>query len=551
MKHIFLLVSTFLGTQLFAQNVGINATGAAPVSSAALDVDMANKGVLIPRVALTTTGAFAPVTGVATTSLLVFNTATAGAGATAVTPGYYYWDGAQWVRMIGGTDSYWRVGTSVTDVNQNAGTRFIGTTTNQHMDYVTNGVVRGRFSNLGEFFVGTTNTVLAGDLMNGVGNSTFPWAVNGYSSFNGSGVYGRVDAGTTIFAAVQGEYAGAAGPNTAAVRGGNQSAIAGTGFRTLAATGPRVGVMGNTSAGTGTFTFGVHGSMGTTAVRSGAIFGDDFGFAFGGLGYYASNLVDYAVYGFGLAYQVGIAGGKGVGKSAITVGMDQPNTMIGLGIYGGVMGGWMRGMVYGTYLKGERFSLYVDGKTYANEPITQLVKTEGEDRQAVYTSAAMKVEISERGKATLANGELYIPFSDAFKSVVLLNPDEMTITVSPLGNSNGLYIAFVDSNGFTVKENNQGSSNVNFNWVVIATRKDAENMQHSDEVIANDFDSKMDGVMYNDNNMDGSPQHLWWDGSQVRWDAAPAKQTDPQYNTVNRDKKTVPSTVLPINGAIE
>ena len=44
--------------------------------------------------------------------------------------------------------------------------------------------------------------------MNGVGNVTFPWAVNGYSAFNGSGVYGSVTAGTTIFGAVQGEYLG-------------------------------------------------------------------------------------------------------------------------------------------------------------------------------------------------------------------------------------------------------------------------------------------------------------------------------------------------------
>src|SRR5258708_4812306 len=47
----------FTGTLLFlftlctvhAQNIGINNTGAAPVASAALDVDATNKGLLIPR----------------------------------------------------------------------------------------------------------------------------------------------------------------------------------------------------------------------------------------------------------------------------------------------------------------------------------------------------------------------------------------------------------------------------------------------------------------------------------------------------------------------
>lgn len=243
MKHIFLLVSTFLGTQLFAQNVGINATGAAPNASAALDVDMANKGLLIPRVALTATDNAAPVTAPAT-SLLVYNTATASTGATAVSPGYYYWDGAQWVRFIGGTDSYWRVGTSVTDVNQNAGTRFIGTTTNQHMDYVTNGVVRGRFSNLGEFFVGTTATALPGDLMNGVGNATFPWAVNGYTIFNSGAVYGLRQAGATgTWGSIQGETDPTIGASNSGVSGlaGSASHRGVTGQRPAGAVGPGFG----------------------------------------------------------------------------------------------------------------------------------------------------------------------------------------------------------------------------------------------------------------------------------------------------------------------
>lgn len=105
------------------------------------------------------------------------------------------------------------------------GTNFIGTTDNQNICFRTNNVERGRFSALGEFFVGTFNTVIVGDLMNAVGNPTFPWAVNGYvpSGSNGGGVYGQVQAGnTTIFASVQGEYYGT-NPGGAGVRG-----IAGT-----------------------------------------------------------------------------------------------------------------------------------------------------------------------------------------------------------------------------------------------------------------------------------------------------------------------------------
>ncbi|MCP4442083.1 MAG: tail fiber domain-containing protein [Aureispira sp.] len=82
-----------------AQNVGINTP--TPDASAALDVVANNRGVLIPRLALTATGNNAPVAAPAT-SLLVYNTATAAD----VTPGFYYWDGAQWVRLStnSGTD---------------------------------------------------------------------------------------------------------------------------------------------------------------------------------------------------------------------------------------------------------------------------------------------------------------------------------------------------------------------------------------------------------------------------------------------------------------
>lgn len=82
-----------------AQNIGINATGAAPAASAGLDVDFTNKGLLVPRVALTAANSNAPIGASIATSLLVYNTATAGASPNNVTPGYYWWDGAKWKRF--------------------------------------------------------------------------------------------------------------------------------------------------------------------------------------------------------------------------------------------------------------------------------------------------------------------------------------------------------------------------------------------------------------------------------------------------------------------
>lgn len=97
---LFCFLNGALGT--FAQNVGINSTAATPDPSAMLDVVASDKGVLIPRVALTSILVAAPVTS-PLTSLLVYNTATAGTSPNDVVPGYYYWNGTQWQRFVATT----------------------------------------------------------------------------------------------------------------------------------------------------------------------------------------------------------------------------------------------------------------------------------------------------------------------------------------------------------------------------------------------------------------------------------------------------------------
>ena len=79
--------------------VGINSNGAVPHASAMLDVAATNKGVLLPRVALTGTNDNTTILGAAT-SLLIYNTASAGTSPYNVVPGFYYWDGLQWVTMV-------------------------------------------------------------------------------------------------------------------------------------------------------------------------------------------------------------------------------------------------------------------------------------------------------------------------------------------------------------------------------------------------------------------------------------------------------------------
>ena len=106
MKKIILIAALSLMSVHIskAQNVGVNGTGAIPDASAMMDVASANSGMLIPRVALTAVNASAPVTSPAN-SLLVYNTAAAGAYPNNVIPGYYYWESAsnKWQRLISGS----------------------------------------------------------------------------------------------------------------------------------------------------------------------------------------------------------------------------------------------------------------------------------------------------------------------------------------------------------------------------------------------------------------------------------------------------------------
>ena len=92
-KGIFSLVfSMFFFVTGFSQNVSISSTGLIPANHAAgLDLNFADKGLLIPRVALTGTTSFSPLAS-HVAGMVVYNTATSGD----VVPDYYFNDGTKW-----------------------------------------------------------------------------------------------------------------------------------------------------------------------------------------------------------------------------------------------------------------------------------------------------------------------------------------------------------------------------------------------------------------------------------------------------------------------
>ena len=118
---IFFL-SLFTSASLFSQNVGINATGAAPSVNAILDLNtgnLNNTGVIIPNVTL---GA-----SLATFNPPIANAATAGDVGMMVyniggvqAAGYYYWNGITWVNVGGGLSSVTVISTAASANANNA-----------------------------------------------------------------------------------------------------------------------------------------------------------------------------------------------------------------------------------------------------------------------------------------------------------------------------------------------------------------------------------------------------------------------------------------------
>jgi hypothetical protein len=152
---LFALSFVALLQQAHSQNVGISTNGATPDPSAMLDIVSSNKGLLIPRISLSSTAdaAISPAT-----SLLVYNTNAAmtnGNGA-----GFYYNSGTSgapsWVKLVTSNGKPWE---TAGNTGTTAGTDFIGTTDGQALVFKTNNTEKMRITSTGS--VGINNNAPA------------------------------------------------------------------------------------------------------------------------------------------------------------------------------------------------------------------------------------------------------------------------------------------------------------------------------------------------------------------------------------------------------
>ena len=272
--------------------------------------------------------------------------------------------------------------------------------------------------------------------------------------------------------------------------------------------------------------------------------------ASGAVGYCHTSSNFYAFYGFSNAYTAGAVGGR-VNPNNIGDNSILPNDQIGMGMNGGVMGGWINSPLCGMYIKGDRYGLYTDGKTFTNDMIVQLQDSkdlEIKDKVATYVPTSTSVDITTRGNSTLENGRKDIRFGIDFSGIISDN-EPVVITVTPLGESNGVYVTNVTNKGFTVIENNKGNSNVQFNWIAVGVKQGYEKPQIPTEVLSKTYNQNMSNVMISDNNEQITATPIWWDGNNIRFDAIPKGFKNPPSTmkakmSFVRDKKSNQTPVI-------
>lgn len=234
--------------------------------------------------------------------------------------------------------------------------------------------------------------------------------------------------------------------------------------------------------------------------------------AWGSLGYKTSANTANTEYG---VYSSSAVIVNGTGRNDV-----EQTGGFGLGAYGGIMGGWIRGRVYGMNIKGERYGLYIDGYSYSNKPSIQLIDNGSTERTVAYNVSSLSADVYAHGKGKMVNGKAQINFDRDFQNIIDAN--DLAVTVTPIGESNGIHLVATNGNGFSLQENKNadnslGTSNAEFTWIAVGKRKDVKTSDIANEVLASNFDKNMEGVMFNENDKEHNAGGMEWTGNGLKF----------------------------------
>jgi hypothetical protein len=474
LQKLSILSLVISGLTLNAQNVGINATGAAPDAGSLLDISSTTKGLLIPRVSIANLATIAPVTGSATTSMLVYNT-NAGTGL-----GYHYWDGAAWIPFLTGASVdnglYFNTGAA----RVRLGGPLVENTT------VTQGAfgMTWNLSGTGDFNVqdaGATRFSVQDNgrvTVGGTANAT-NFNVTGTSYFSND-LYLRDGAVTAGDFLVRIYDSADDGVIDVYENNAMNHRIHGNGATIFNEQGLSLGfrVESNTQAnafningGTDQIGFFIANSP-FPVIRMEANFNDA---AFPWVRYINTNAAS------GTAF-------IGVGQNAASGGTWIP----GVGLSGtsdnafGISGHALTNTVsaYGGYFENDGAFASVGGwqsgpwvirKIVGNGTVNTIVDGLNNDKVVMTCPEAPEIVFQDFGVGELVGGYSKIVIDPIFsKNIVVDNNHPLKVYIQLEGNCNGVYVTNKTENGFEVKELNSGSSNAKFSWMIVANRANVE-----------------------------------------------------------------------------
>ncbi len=253
--------------------------------------------------------------------------------------------------------------------------------------------------------------------------------------------------------------------------------------------------------------------------RTGGVLGAIYSGAYwGSLGYKNSASTGYGAYWTSSGTGVGYVpkDKRGLGDPSDDGGEDVCRADgIGFGSYGTLFGGWTRGEVYGSYTAGERFSSYDSGNSFGSGYQATLHTPERRDdgrrqRVPLFGVSSLDVDLFAHGVGHLRGGRAAIEFEESFRDAVSQDVP-LALTVTPMGLCKQLCVVSISREGASVQEAD-GASDVDFSWIAIGRRGGYEKRPEvPEELLDPDFDARMRGVTFNENDREHRATYVWYD----------------------------------------
>lgn len=155
-----------------------------------------------------------------------------------------------------------------------------------------------------------------------------------------------------------------------------------------------------------------------------------------------------------------------------------------------------------------------------------------ETRTILYTNTSTDVTVQTSGKAVLSGGRAAVSFDPAFTGS-LASEESLVITVTPVGESNGVHLSDITSSGFSVVENNSGKSNVMVNYIAVGKRAGFDMPALAKEVVAADYPAKLARGLHADADTKSDGEGLYYENDRLVVGIQHAVQPDP-----NKPKET-------------